>query len=249
MAETPDTAVILAAGIGDRMGEDAGGRPKGFLTIGGKPIVLRSIENLRQAGISRILVVTGFGAECYEELARRIGPGVEIVHNERFAATGSMRSFTCATDRCDRPFLLLESDLIYERRAIEIAMATAANEAILASEPTRAGDEVWIETDDDDNLIAMSKDRGRLGPRVIGELVGITKVSTRLRRAMLNAAESLDADTRAIDYEAGLTAATAELRIHCHLVRDLIWAEIDTADHLARARDVVYPRMLELGAG
>ncbi len=244
MAETPDTAVILAAGAGVRLAGASGGRPKGLITIGEKPILLESIEKLRRHGMSRIVVVTGYGARHIERAGRTAGGGIEIVANDRFATTGSMWSFCRAAAHCDGPFLLLESDLIYEQRALALVLDGAADDVVLASGPTAAGDEVWIEADDRMNLVALSKDRDRLGADPFGELVGITKVSRELCAAMLAAAERRDAGAAVVDYEDCLTDAAADRPVHCRLVTDLAWTEIDTPAHLARARDLVYPLVL-----
>ena len=244
MVERAVTAVILAAGRGVRLADVTAGRPKGLIAIGDKPILLESIGKLRRHGFTRIVLVSGHGAAQIERACQSAGEGIEIVFNDRFAATGSMWSFCCAAGRCDGPFLLLESDLIYEDRALAAVLDGAEEDVVLVSGPTAAGDEVWIEADDRANLVAMSKDRGRLGADPIGELVGITRISRPLCGAMLAAAERRGAGTSAVDYEDCLTAAAAERPVRCRLVPDLAWTEIDTPEHLARARDVVYPRIL-----
>jgi len=243
MGEPLGTAVILAAGRGTRLADVAGDRPKCLITIGDKPIVLESIEKLRRHGLSRIILVAGHGATQVEDICRSAGSGVEVVINDRFAETGSMWSFCCAAGRCDGPFLLLESDLIYEDRALDEVLGGAEADVVLVSGPTSAGDEVWIEADDRANLVAMSKDRGRLGADPIGELVGITRISHRLCRAMVAAAEERGAATSVVDYEDCLTDAAAGHPVSCRLVPDLAWTEIDTPEHFAHARDVVHPRI------
>lgn len=59
-------AIVLAAGKGSRM------KSKNFnkvaLEIGGKPMIVRSIENLKRAGISDIVVVVGFAKESVLKL-------------------------------------------------------------------------------------------------------------------------------------------------------------------------------------
>jgi 2-aminoethylphosphonate-pyruvate transaminase len=65
------TAVILAAGMGIRLGSELTDRPKGFLELGDRPIIEESVQRLSDAGIERIVIVTGYGAEHYEKLAAR----------------------------------------------------------------------------------------------------------------------------------------------------------------------------------
>lgn len=59
-----DTAVILAAGKGSRL--YARGPYKPLCPVGDKPLVDRAIEGLAAAGIGRVIVVTGYGADKIE---------------------------------------------------------------------------------------------------------------------------------------------------------------------------------------
>ena len=238
--ERPKTAVILAAGLGSRLGASSRNRPKGFLALGTRPIIEESLERLKTSGIERVVIVTGHRRECYEELAASSSGFVSTVTNPVYADSGSMYSLYCARESVSGPFLLLESDLIYERRALTELLDHPADACILLSGATRSGDEVYVETEDD-RLVRMSKDRGRLGT-ITGELVGISKISQRLFEAMKSIAEKAFEKDLKYDYETDcLVEAAKELPIACHLVPDLAWAEIDDDNHLERARNVVYP--------
>ncbi|NND36075.1 MAG: phosphocholine cytidylyltransferase family protein [Gammaproteobacteria bacterium] len=241
-------AVILAAGMGTRLSGELEDRPKGFLELGGEPIIIASLRRLAAAGIETVVVVTGHCASYYESLAADSGGFLRTVHNDRFADSGSMYSLYCARDLLDGDFLLLESDLIYEPRALEVLLAAESPDAILLSGPTNAGDEVYVETRDG-QLVAMSKDRDALGG-VAGELVGISRISGDLVAIMCRIAATAFESSLFFDYETDcLVAAAAERRIACPVVPDLAWAEIDDPDHLQRARDQVYPRIQAIGAG
>jgi 2-aminoethylphosphonate-pyruvate transaminase len=237
------TAVILAAGSGFRLGERGRVMPKGFLELGPQPIVVESIERLNEAGIERIVIVTGHHRERYEALAEA-RTGIETVYNPRFAESGSMLSLTFARARVEESFLLLESDLIYEPRALTAVLDAQSPDLLLLSGATGAGDEVWVEVDAAGCLVNMSKDRSRLGPNVFGELVGITKVSRDLFAAMLDAGERLLAESPRVEYETdALVAAARRHPVPTLRIDDLVWAEIDDEAAFARARAQVYPRL------
>jgi choline kinase len=158
-----------------------------------------------------------------------------------------MYSLYCARAVIDADFLLLESDLIYEPRALSTLIAYPAADAILLSGPTHAGDEVYVETRSD-NLVAMSKNRSTLD-RVAGELVGISKISVGLYTRMLRIAAAAFKASLHFDYETDcLVAAGAEQAIACPLIEDLVWSEIDDPAHLRRATTSVYPDICRLRA-
>jgi 2-aminoethylphosphonate-pyruvate transaminase len=237
------TAVILAAGRGTRLAGELTDRPKGFIRIGTRPIVEESIDRLAVAGIREVIVVTGHLAHFYEELARDRGGLVQTVHNARFADSGSMYSLYCARERVQGPFLLLESDLVYEPRALTTLLAGPAEDAVLLSGPTGAGDEVFVATRDG-FLAGMSKRRADLAGEVSGELVGITRVSPALFALMCRIAEAAFERSLMFDYETDcLVAAGRERPIACPLVPDLLWGEIDDPGQLARVRERVYPEL------
>jgi choline kinase len=237
-----NTAVILAAGMGTRLREAHADMPKGFLELGGRPIIETSIMRLEQAGINDIVIVTGYAAEYYHKLALRYDGLVRVVHNPEYADSGSMYSLFCTRDVIDEGFLLLESDLIYETRALDVLLSSEASDAVLLSGPTNAGDEVYVEAPDG-MLVNMSKDRAALAS-VAGELVGISKISRGLFALMKHIARDKFKSSLHFDYETDcLVAAARSWDIFCPIVKDLVWAEIDDPDHLERARTEVLPRL------
>ena len=234
-----ETAVILAAGMGTRLRDEVSDRPKGLICLGDRPIVEESMMRLRAAGIARILLVTGHQAERYEPLVQAWGDRCETVHNPRFASSGSMYSLYCAREQISSDFLLLESDLVYESRALTRLLNCPDQDAILLSGPTEAGDEVYVHAQAG-RLVSMSKDRSALGGPVAGELVGISKISRELFDLMSELAAQAFETSLAYDYETDcLVAAAAQRPIGCPLVPDLRWGEIDDPAHLARVREKV----------
>ncbi len=92
--------------------------PKGLLRLGRKSIIEESIQRLLAVGIERIVIVTGHLAAHFDPIRASYPGVVELVHNPHFADSGSMYSLFCARDLLDDDFLLLEADLVYERRCL-----------------------------------------------------------------------------------------------------------------------------------
>jgi 2-aminoethylphosphonate-pyruvate transaminase len=211
------------------------------MCLGEKSIVEESVLRLLAVGIERIVIVTGHLAEQYEPLRDRYSETIQLVHNPHFADSGSMYSLYCTRDCVDEGFLLLESDLVYESRALTTCLESPIANVLLLSGFSNSSDECFVETQDG-RLVAISKDRDSLGSEVPGEMVGISRISRSLFGVMLDAAEERFRTTRHMDYETdGLVAAAQDVPISCPVIEDLKWCEIDDETHLARARNEIYP--------
>ncbi len=235
------TAVILAAGLGSRLGNMTKTMPKGFLQLGKKPIIEESIEKLLNVGIERLILVIGHQAQYYEKLALSY-PQIKTIINPIYDRSGSLYSLYCARNNVREDFLLLESDLIYEQRALIELINHHMRDVILVSGFTDNGDEVFVEVKDQ-ALVNLSKDRNQLG-NVFGEFVGISKVSRSLFNDMIQLINDEDRKTHKLDYETnGFVKSAKQRQIYCHKLGDLKWCEIDDEKHYQIAKYKIYPSL------
>jgi 2-aminoethylphosphonate-pyruvate transaminase len=233
--------VILAAGKGERLSSVIKDKPKGFIQFGEKPIIEESIEKLIYHDIDRIVIITGYLSRFYEELAEK-RDYITTISNEKYAVSGSMYSLYCARDLIREDFLLLESDLLYEDRALKEILKLPVQDVILVSGYTNAGDEVFVGTRNN-NLVNMSKKKESL-TNIAGELVGISKVSFDLYRKMIVLCQEEFKSNLMLDYETdGFVRAAKRRDIYCHKVEDLMWCEIDDQRHYDNAKENIYPRI------
>lgn len=237
------TAVILAAGLGSRLKGRTRERPKAFLEIDGKSLIRRSVDNLLQAGITKIVIGTGYLSECFDAL-KSTYPMITTVKNEDFALTGSMYTLYTLRHTLTKDFLLLESDLLYEKAALSALTNDPRQDIILASGATHSNDEVYIEADDSKHLVNMSKTPEDLR-HISGELTGLNKVSYAAYWRMCDYARARYATgDRALHYEDALVGIAGETGIFMKKINDLAWCEIDDEHHLTRARRLIYPKIL-----
>jgi len=237
----PVQAVILAAGMGTRLRPIGHQGPKGALVLHERAIVEDSVHRLLKAGIERITIVTGYQPEFYDALAESMPDSINSVHNPEYADSGSMYSLYLAREKVKGDFLLLESDLIYEQRALSTLLEHPSDNLLLLSGKTGAGDEVYVTTNQENRLLAMSKQRDHLTTGIAGELVGISKVSTALLEAMCAYAGECFENNGSLhlDYETdAMVAAGRVVPIHCITIDDLLWSEIDDAAHYQRAIEI-----------
>jgi choline kinase len=234
-------AIVLAAGMGTRLQSVVDDRPKGLIEIDGETLVGRSVRLLRARGVEAVTIVVGHRADAYRTFAADRSD-VHLIPNDAYAATGSMASLALALESIAEPVLVLESDLVYESRALDALMASPFSDATLVSGRTGAGDEVWVSVRDG-RLETMSKRADDLSA-IAGEFVGITRLSAAACVTMRDAFAAFvrEHGHGRLDYDSGgLVQAARVHHIAAVLIPDLCWGEVDDDRQLTRVTREVWP--------
>jgi 2-aminoethylphosphonate-pyruvate transaminase len=233
----------MAGGLGSRLKDKTALMPKGFIEIGGMPIVEQSVRKLFAAGIEEIIIGTGHCAEWYERLAVQY-PGIRLAKNEGYAETGSMGTLACCAPLVYGDFLLLESDLLYDAIGLTVLINETHDNVLLASGATGSGDEVYLESDAAGFLVRNSKNRTAI-VRLAGELVGISRVQKYALDQMVSYMNAHRSDEPKMEYETAMSAvSTQSVRIFIRKIEYFLWREIDDASHLTMA-EALYPKIEE----
>jgi choline kinase len=231
----------MAAGMGTRLRHVHSDQPKGFVRIGDRPIIARSVDALRDAGISEFVFVVGWCASAYRDWCAAECPGAVCITNDAYASTGSLASLVAGCAAVPgRDVLAVESDLLYEPKAVRSLLAAPHADTVLLSDATHSGDEVWVYGDAHGCLTSMSKQRPD-GEAPTGELVGLSRFSSSLVLGLVDVSRMLPASAH---YEDGLNAVCPQHPISLLVLPGLAWCEIDNAAHLARARTTIWPRIV-----
>lgn len=104
----PCNAIILAAGIGNRMYPINIDCPKALIEINGKRIIEQQIEFLIDKGIKEIIIVVGYQKEKFDYLIDKYN--VELIFNEHYYDYNSFYSLYKVKDRISNTYLI-SSDL------------------------------------------------------------------------------------------------------------------------------------------
>jgi len=220
------TAVIMAAGMGTRFGKKTEKIPKGFIEVGGKSMIIRSIETLLACGIKRIIIGTGYRKEMFENLFFQY-PQLEFCNNDKYEVTNSMWTLSeCANLIGDDDFLLLESDLIFEKNAIISLLENKNADIMLISNVIKFQDSYFVESDSNSHLTNCSVNESDL--EVQGELVGIHKISNSFYKQLCNYYSEVHVSEPKMGYEfALLKIAQTILPLFVLKIDGLKWYEID----------------------
>ena len=226
----------MAAGLGTRFGHMTEKMPKGFVPFKGEPMVVNSIKTLIDCGINRIIIGTGYKKEAYEAL-KSTYPQIECVFSPRYAETNSMYTLYNTREAVgDDDFLLLESDLVFEKKAITSLLETKFGSAMLITPVTKFQDQYYVEMDENCILTNCSTDKSQINPS--GELVGIHKLSNSFYKRMCVEYEKIVEDKPKLGYEYQLLYMSQHIQpMNVLKVDNLQWYEIDDIDDLRYAED------------
>jgi 2-aminoethylphosphonate-pyruvate transaminase len=231
-----NSAIILAAGMGSRIKSISKNKPKSFIEIEGKSLIERSIENLIDSGIKKILIGVGYKKYFFEKLVLKYNC-LELFENKDFETTGSFHTLYQFKDQLDYDFLLLESDLLYDKNIISELINDKRKNLIAASNLTKTNDEVFIDSNDN-ILVSLSKNKSSL-KNVDSEFIGINRISIDLFHKMCNEYETLF-DNK-IDYE--LLFQKIDMPIYVKNLGEVVWCEIDDLQHLKNAKQNIISKL------
>ena len=148
-----------------------------------------------------------------------------------------MYSLWCARNLLKSDFILLESDLIFEIKAVKEILKSPFKDLILISGKTEAGDEVYVEAEGD-GVKGISKDRKSLGS-IVGEFIGISRLSFDFYMSLVNKAEKVFDSDLMINYDTdGFITLAKKGSLKYLKIENLLWSEIDTGFQLERAKKV-----------
>lgn len=238
------TAIVLAAGVGKRLLNASGGRPKCLIEIGGKSLLHRLLESLAAAGVREAVVVAGFGdREVRAALAGPVdGIAVRCVTNPRFRE-GAILSLWTARDTLDGDVLIMDADVLCSRAMLaRLVTSRHANCFLLDASQENTGEEQMLLVRD--GRVRNIVRGGAPGYDLMGESIGFLKLGAdaarRLRALLASRVENGDTS---IEHEEVYPALLERVDVGFERVDGMPWIEIDFPEDVARAEWEVLPRI------
>ncbi len=242
-APAPQT-VILAAGRGQRLGGGPTQPPKVLLEFGGKSLLQRHLELLEQAGAGPVTLVVGYRREAIEAELVRLGRAhaVRVIDNPHWRQ-GSAVSLdrAAAVLRSGDPVLLMDADVLYDRRLLERLLGSVHDNVLLLDRAIEPGDEpVKICVCGESRIVDFAKRPEQAGDWH-GESVGFFRLSpaTAARLASVVRAQ-IEGGLWAAEYEAPIRTLIRDRDANASFgfedVSGLPWTEIDFTEDVERAQ-------------
>ena len=161
-------AIILAAGMGRRLGEYTKNQTKCMVPVNGVRLIDRVLGQLSKLQLQRVIIVTGYkGKELREHIeslplfpSQKKGLKVEFVENPIYDKTNNIYSLSLVKDQLQEDdTLLIESDLILSDRLFEMILENPYPNLALVAKYETWMDGTMVRIDADDNIVNfISKD-------------------------------------------------------------------------------------------
>ena len=114
-------AIILAAGIGTRLGKYTKDMPKCMLSFNGKPLIETQVETLKSCGIDNIVIVKGYMPDKIKV------SGVRYYINEDYSNTNMVETLFAAEKEMNDDIIVCYSDILYKKSVIKKVITSKAD--------------------------------------------------------------------------------------------------------------------------
>lgn len=148
-------AIILAAGMGKRLGELTSDRTKCMIEVNGVTLIERLLTQLASLHISKVIIVVGYKGDKVIKLIGNEYKGTKIVYinNPIYDTTNNIYSLYLAKDYLlEEDTLLFESDLILEDKIIKKLIDTPYPNLALVDKYQNWMDGTVVTIDEDNNI-------------------------------------------------------------------------------------------------
>lgn len=236
-------AIILAAGVGKRIGDGASEHPKCLIELEGRTLLARMLDALTQTGVREAVVVTGYlGSQVEAAVAGR--PGARTVYNPEFRK-GAILSLWSARGEFADDLLIMDADVLFPVEMLRRLVESAHPDCFLMDRRAANDGEAQMLMARGGRVLDITRGlRGEFD--ACGESVGFLKLSRNGAAVLLTLLEdALQGGDDGIEHEEVYPALMRKLVIGYECVDDLPWMEIDFEEDVTSARELLRERPLE----
>ncbi|MBY6241504.1 phosphocholine cytidylyltransferase family protein [Methylosinus sp. Sm6] len=246
--QSPDQAVILAAGLGTRLRPLTDARPKPLVEVNGVPILHNALRNLAMSGVASVALVVGYRQEEIRSACgnRFAGMDISYVESREYERTGSAYSLWLARDWLSKgDVLLLEGDVFFEPMLLTRLLTYERDVAALdAFDPEMTGSAALLSPRGLIREIRTNRSGADPDAADFYKTVNVFRFTAQTLRdrlaPRLNEAMARGAAKAYLEEILAMLIAEESLELQAAICSDLRWFEIDNEKDL-RIAESLFP--------
>lgn len=222
-----ESAIIMAAGLGERMRPLTEHTPKPLIQVKGRPMIETVIEGLNARGIKDILIVTGYLGKQFIPLKSRY-PGVSIAENREYRTKNNISSIHAAGDFLGKSDVFIcEADLYISDPDI---FRADLDSSCYFGRMTEGYSDDWVFDTDEEGYITRVGKGGRDCYNMVGISFFLKDDAAILKKAINEEYEKPGNDQ--LFWDEVVDRNLDRLRLKIHAVEPDQLVELDTAAEL-----------------
>ena len=151
-------AIIMAAGLGNRMHPVTLTTPKPLVRVNGIRMIDTVIEGLHSNGIYEIYIVVGYLKEQFKPLEKEY-PGVKLIENTYYDTCNNISSLYVAREYIENAIILDGDQIIYNQTILNAEFERSGYNSVWTYEET----DEWLQNVENGIVISCSRTGGKGG--------------------------------------------------------------------------------------
>lgn len=229
--------IILAAGLGKRLSPLTDKRVKTLLKIGGKSVLVRILENYKEVGFKKFVIVTGTGSGSIEKEVRKLKNGsdiaFQIVFNPKYNTANNCQSLLVGIEGINESIVVTNSDIIFDKRIVDILLGVKGDTLIVDKREDLGPEDMKVIVRNN-RIVDINKNLDT--SKSFGEYIGIAVISKHSLPLLRESLGEVVRQNPYLYYEDAFRLMFKKVPFGVLLTNSLWWEEVDTFEDLKRVR-------------